>query len=127
MQAFPTLRMFKNGVAEPPDYRSDRTVDAFIHFVDEKLAMDHHVASLSHEDREAHMEMMQLQNNDHPGCLMAGFLLVNRVPGNFHIEARSNYHNLNPVMANLSHVVHQFSFGPTMNSRTMNIMEQVQS
>lgn len=33
------------------------------------------------------------------------------MPGNFHLEARSKNHNLNPVMANLSHVVHHLSFG----------------
>jgi hypothetical protein len=38
-------------------------------------------------------------------------MLSYRVPGNFHLEARSNVHNLNPTMANLSHVVHQLSFG----------------
>jgi hypothetical protein len=34
-----------------------------------------------------------------------------RVPGNFHIEARSDHHNLNPVVSNLSHVVNHLSFG----------------
>ena len=76
VQAFPTLRMFKSGNVEPPDYRSDRTVDAFMQFVEQKLAMDHHVASLSHEDREAHKEMMESQRNDHPGCMMAGIYMI---------------------------------------------------
>ena len=38
-----------------------------------------------------------------------------RVPGNFHIEARSKHHNMNPAMANLSHVVNHFSFGPVLS------------
>ena len=37
--------------------------------------------------------------------------MCNRVPGNFHIEARSKHHNLNPAMANLSHFVSELSFG----------------
>lgn len=37
--------------------------------------------------------------------------MVNRVPGNFHIEASSKNHNLNAAMTNLSHVVHHLSFG----------------
>lgn len=49
-----------------------------------------------------------------PGCLLTGFLLVNRVPGNFHIEARSKYHNLNPALTNVSHIVHDLTFGPPM-------------
>lgn len=48
------------------------------------------------------------------GCLLTGFLLVNRVPGNFHIEARSKYHNLNPSLTNVSHIVHDLTFGPPM-------------
>jgi hypothetical protein len=48
------------------------------------------------------------------GCLLTGFLLVNRVPGNFHIEARSKYHNLNPALTNVSHIVHDLTFGPPM-------------
>ena len=58
-------------------------------------------------------------NEAHPGCMLVGFLLVNRVPGNFHIEARSNFHNINPVMANLSHVVNQLSFGPILSKNDM--------
>mgnify|MGYP003386888314 CR=1 FL=1 len=40
--------------------------------------------------------------------------LLHRVPGHFHIEARSDHHNLNPVMSNLSHVVNHLSFGRTL-------------
>jgi Endoplasmic reticulum vesicle transporter len=65
------------------------------------------------------------QVEEHPGCLMAGFLLVNRVPGNFHIEARSNYHNLNPVMANLSHMVNSLSFGPVINQKMKNMLTSI--
>lgn len=36
---------------------------------------------------------------------------VNRVPGNFHIEAKSKNHNLNAAMTNLSHRVNHLSFG----------------
>ena len=48
------------------------------------------------------------------GCQLAGFLLVNRVPGNFHIEARSKSHNINPTITNVSHIVHDLTFGPQM-------------
>ena len=45
--------------------------------------------------------------------------MVNRVPGNFHVEAGSVNHNLNPTMTNLSHTVHHLSFGlpPTRSTR----------
>ena len=50
-------------------------------------------------------------NTDHPGCLVSGFLLVNRVPGNFHIMAYSKNHNLNTAATNLSLTVNHLSFG----------------
>jgi hypothetical protein len=37
--------------------------------------------------------------------------MVNRVPGNFHIEAKSVNHNLNAAMTNLTHRVNHLSFG----------------
>ena len=119
VQAFPTLRFFKEKAAQSPDYRGDRTVEALMQFLTTKMSSEAHINTLPVAAQRDHRE--RLARNDpeeHPGCMMAGFLLVNRVPGNFHIEARSSYHNLNPVMANLSHQVHTLSFGPVMNQKT---------
>lgn len=117
IQAFPSLRLFKDGVAQPPDYREDRTVDALTNFVNARLAMDEHVKRLSPEAKDKHLEEMEANRDDHPGCMISGYLLVNRVPGHFHIEARSINHNLNPKAANLSHVVNHLSFGPLLSSQ----------
>jgi hypothetical protein len=76
--------------------------------------VDEHIAKLPIPEQEKHREIVANNLDDHPGCLLAGFLLVNRVPGNFHIQARSKHHNLNPAMANLSHVVNELSFGPML-------------
>lgn len=47
--------------------------------------------------------------------MVSGHINVNRVPGNFHIEAVSKNHNLNAAMTNLSHYVSTLSFGePTL-------------
>lgn len=78
IQAFPTLRMFKHGQPQPPDYRADRTVDAFVEFVNARVSQDEQLALMSHEDRQAHMERKELERNDHPGCMMSGFLYVNK-------------------------------------------------
>lgn len=112
IQAFPMLRLFKHGVVQPPDYRSDRTVEAMTEFVHARLAKDEVLALMPPHEREAHDEQQKLDKDDHPGCMMSGFLLVNRVPGNFHIQMRSKNHNINPPMANMSHVVNSLSFGP---------------
>lgn len=50
---------------------------------------------------------------------------MNRVPGNFHIEARSKHHNLNPSLTNLSHIVHHLSFGPPISQRLLNRLKSV--
>jgi hypothetical protein len=54
---------------------------------------------------------------NHPGCQLSGYLYVDRVPGNFHIHAQSNKHDIAPQMTNVSHIVHHLSFGhPHVNS-----------
>ncbi len=123
MQAFPTLRWFNGKQVALPDYRNDRTVDALMDHLRVKLKTENHLNSLPHHAQQAHRDMTK--QDDHPGCQMTGFLLVNRVPGNFHIEARSNFHNLNPVMANLSHTVHSLSFGQIMSKRVRSMTKSI--
>lgn len=50
-------------------------------------------------------------DEDHPGCQISGHLLLDRVPGNFHIQARSPHHDLVPHLTNVSHVIHSLSIG----------------
>jgi thiol-disulfide isomerase/thioredoxin len=125
IQAFPSLRMFKDGQPAPPDYRSDRTVDAFTEFVKQFLAVDQQVAAMDAATREAHEIRKENNRNDHPGCLLSGYLEVNRVPGNFHIEARSKHHNLNPAASNMSHIVHHLSFGRALSRNAQRRVEEV--
>lgn len=114
IRAFPSLKLFKGKEHQLPDYSSDRSVAAFLEFTKKRLSMDEQVKQMTAAQLEAHEETKK-NHVVHPGCLMSGFLLVNRVPGNFHIEARSDYHNLNPFNSNLSHVVNWLSFGPMLN------------
>ena len=125
IQAFPSLRLFKDGVAQPPDYREDRTVEALTNFVNARLATDEAFKKLSPEAKDRHLEAVEANRDDHPGCMISGYLLVNRVPGHFHIEARSINHNLNPKAANLSHVVNHLSFGPLLSSQNRRKLEKV--
>lgn len=50
-------------------------------------------------------------DKEHPGCQLSGFLWVDRVPGNFHIQARSTSHDIAAHMTNVSHEIHHLSFG----------------
>lgn len=54
---------------------------------------------------------VEWQDDEHPGCQISGFLWVDRVPGNFHIQARSSKHDIAAHMTNVSHEVHHLTFG----------------
>jgi len=106
IQAFPTLRFFKDKQQYGPDYKNDRTTGALMDFVQQKVQLEQKMKDWHPKRRERVMAP-----KEHPGCMVSGYVLVNRVPGNFHLEARSKTHNLNAAMTNLSHVVNHLSFG----------------
>ena len=106
IQAFPTLRFFKDAKQYGIDYKHDRTVNAFVDFLKQKVELEKTM-----QDWHPRRKQRMLDIKEHPGCMVSGYVLVNRVPGNFHIEARSKLHNLNAAMTNLSHVVNHLSFG----------------
>ena len=95
IMAFPTLRWYEHGQAVMPDYKGDRTVNALVEYAAKRLEEGHDDESEDH----------------HPGCQVSGHLLVNRVPGNLHMEAKSIHHEINSAMTNLTHRVHHLSFG----------------
>lgn len=138
IRAYPTLRLFIDG--EPykgGDYTGDRTVVSFTNYLatveeehkkgreDEKTVdKAHEVAKermeISEEEREwsekLKRQRKKIQNpswkdDEHPGCQISGFLMVDRVPGNFRIQARSPSHDLAAHMTNVSHEIHHLSFG----------------
>ncbi len=78
VQAFPTLRLFKDGELYPPEYRDDRTVESLLNFVKNRIMVDEHIAKLPPPEQDKHKEMVKQSLDDHPGCLLSGFLLVNR-------------------------------------------------
>lgn len=136
VMAFPTLRWYHEGKAVAPDYKMDRTIPALTSFAKRKLDMDekfkewHSKASDSADPAEVEKKRQLYQQNrpDHPGCQVSGHLMVNRVPGNFHLEAKSKSHNLNAAMTNLSHVVNHLSFGEPIdenNRKSKRILKQV--
>lgn len=140
IRAYPTLRLFVNGKPfYDGEYRGHRTVLDMVQYlkmVEEKLGKEKKLSPESlisalekHLDLEAPLEerhwaeaFNRMQKhyhdvswnfNDHPGCQISGSLLLNRVPGNFYIQAYSPAHNLAPHMTNCSHEIHFLSFVPT--------------
>jgi hypothetical protein len=104
VMAFPTLRWYHEGEGIQPDYKMDRTLPALQAFSKRKLEMDEKFkdwekksasAAENDDEREKKRLLFQQHRPEHPGCQVSGQLMVNRVPGNFHIEAKSKSHNLN--------------------------------
>ena len=107
VMAFPTLRWYEKGVAKSPDYRMDRTVEKLVEYAEAKIkAMGGGV-----RERRAAEAKGAGEAEHHPGCMVAGTLVVNRVPGKLHIEAGSVNHELHAAMTNLTHRVNHFTFG----------------
>ena len=78
IQAFPLLRMFKHGQVQPPDYRSDRTIDAFLEFANQRISQDEQLALMTAEARKEHEKLKEMNRVDHPGCMLSGYLMVNK-------------------------------------------------
>jgi len=122
VMAFPTLRWFKDGEAILPDYKMDRTVAALTAYTKRKLELDQKYKDWRTKNAGSPNSARSVppppnaggSRPEHPGCQVSGHLMVNRVPGNFHIEAKSANHNLNAAMTNLTHRVNHLSFGETI-------------
>jgi Endoplasmic reticulum vesicle transporter len=54
---------------------------------------------------------------EHPGCHLVGRLEMNRAPGHFFIQAKSESHSIDPRNANLSHAIHHLAFQPILDWR----------
>jgi len=130
--AFPTLRWYQNGEAVLPDYQMDRTVAALKGFATRKIEQNEHFKDWKKKREESGQQAQATSylnsRPQNPGCQLSGVLLVNRVPGNFHLEARSKHHNLNAKMTNLTHRVNHLSFGERVddtNRKQKRILKQV--
>lgn len=112
VMAFPTLRWYEAKEPMLPDYKSDRTVAAFVGYAKRKLELNERFKDWDKKgEKKAEQYRQMYTMPENPGCQVSGTLWVNRVPGNFHIEAKSKNHNLNAAMTNLTHRVNHLSFG----------------
>lgn len=135
IRAYPTVKLFVNGKPyKGGEYHGHRTVLNLIQFVElaeqttenedvEKVKKHSEMAIQKHfnmtKRNQQWLEALEQTHNhaervwstsDHPGCEISGTLLLNRVPGHFHLEAKSLAHDIDPRVANLSHIVHHLSF-----------------
>lgn len=68
-------------------------------------------AAIQKKKRHHHKVLRNWKDSEHPGCQIAGHLLVDRAPGNFHIMARSKHHDLVSEMTNVSHMINSLYVG----------------
>jgi len=131
IMAFPCIRWYQNGEPVSPDYKQDRTVAALKGFSKRKIELLERYKDWEKNSKTktgVERAAPSTSRPENPGCQVSGHLLVNRVPGNFHVEARSKNHNLNAAMTNLTHRVNHLSFGDEVNSKnykTKRILKQV--
>jgi len=97
--AFPTLRWYTGDKVVMPDYKGDRTVDAFLEYAKTRAGKGERQLNIENDEE------------NHAGCMVAGYIMINRVPGNFHIQAKGIHHELHSAMTNLTHTVNDLSFG----------------
>eukprot|EP00494_Astrolonche_serrata_P028821 UN29088 len=99
VMAFPTIRLYHKEQAVFPEYNGRREAQTLVDWLIEKVAdplvQEHH----------------SFENFTDRGCRIEGSIEVPRVPGNFHLEARSAEHTIDATMTNVSHLVHHLSFG----------------
>jgi len=145
IQGYPTLKFFVDGEFKG-DYRGHRTVVELAHFIEEMekehkgknagydednlksseakdmdtdrtIRTDEHEAYARDLSAGRHKIQHEWSDQDHPGCQMTGFLLVDRAPGNFHIQAQSREHDLAAHMTNVSHIINHLSFGKPLSDK----------
>ena len=108
----------------------DRTVSALFSYSKRRIDTDEKMKNWRERNTKEHQQAgsASMSRPQNPGCEVSGHLMVNRVPGNFHLEAGSKSHSMNPVMANLTHRVHHLSFGdplPEFSRKYKRILKQV--
>ena len=76
IQAFPTLRFFKDGKQYGLDYRQDRTVQALTAFLKQKVELEKTM-----EDWHPRRKQRMLETKEHPGCMGLGLCFGEPSPG----------------------------------------------
>ena len=94
-------------------YIGDRTHQAFEAFVENNV----------HDDSEAVAEQQtEVGAGPGEGCMVRGVVLVNRVPGNFHLSAHSKSHSFQPHKLNMSHHVNSMTFGRALTATQLRLL-----
>lgn len=107
VRGYPTLRLYQHAHAAADDYAGERSVKALTAYVQEH-------AKLPEAARAA---TVRVAKNE--GCLISGTLWVRRVPGAFHVIAKSDAHTFDAANTNASHIVSHLSFGQPLSAEVL--------
>mmetsp|Transcript_20644 Transcript_20644/g.69275 ORF Transcript_20644/g.69275 Transcript_20644/m.69275 type:complete len:470 (-) Transcript_20644:396-1805(-) len=114
VHAFPTVRIYRDRHPHSQEnYVGDRTHGSLLAFMEKNLpegARDDGARPAPFWEQED----IEVHAGGPEGCIVQGALLVNRVPGNFHISAHSTSHSLHMPHLNLTHTVKHLSFGKAL-------------
>ena len=124
INAFPMVTVFRGNVNTHEFYHGDRTADAFIKFIDHIRANNQGQvhAALGHKAGNA-APALGGRKGGPEGCLISGFVMVNKVPGSLSIAAHSKHHTIAASLINTTHFIHHFSFGEVPPKRRYGVLK----
>jgi len=116
IHAFPSVKIYRrHNPHSHESYVGDRTPKALEQFVENNVHDE--------DEKEAEAEgQSEVSAGPGEGCMIRGVVLVNRVPGNFHISAHSKSHSFQPHKLNMSHYVTTMTFGRTLSSSQLRLL-----
>eukprot|EP00301_Raphidiophrys_heterophryoidea_P004746 c1203_g1_i1.p1 GENE.c1203_g1_i1~~c1203_g1_i1.p1 ORF type:complete len:320 (+),score=58.47 c1203_g1_i1:640-1599(+) len=135
IMAFPTIRVFRLGQTHSHEYYDgERETSAFLDYVHREVdglkgasVVHDHNHGDDKQPLALELDGQRFQNlgretyedtsRGPEGCMLTGFVMVNRAPGNFHIHARSGEHSFNVDNLNTTHLITSLTFGSPLSVR----------
>lgn len=112
VRAYPTILPYQHGEVDMhKPFNGPRTTKNFLDFVEHLDTVSTYIK----ENRMRPKKTVTSKQGNSEGCMIAGFVMVNRVPGSLIFTAHSEWHDFDPDSIDVSHVVHSFSFGNLAN------------
>jgi thiol-disulfide isomerase/thioredoxin len=134
IMAFPTVRIYRLGATHSQEfYDRERQTSAFMEFINHELSqirgtvvpksgqaeedVDDNLAPVRRSDNGLFRPANEDTSIGPEGCMLSGYVMVNRAPGNFHIQARAVGHSFNADNLNTTHYVNSLTFGLPLSAR----------
>lgn len=135
IMAFPTIRIYRLGSTDSHEfYDGDRQTHSLLEYISGELKEMKGTVVRSEGDSEDPAPPIHLRKGDRrfknlgeeqyestsrgpEGCMLTGFVMVNRAPGNFHIRARAVGSSFDSDSLNTTHLVTSLTFGSPLSIR----------